>query len=320
MEEKVSISVIVAIYQAELYLNRCVDSIINQSFSDIEILLIDDGSTDRSGDICDEYAKKDSRVKVFHKRNEGLSATRQFGMEQCCGEYTIHCDPDDWMEANMLELLHEKAVSSDSDIVMCDVLLEYKTHSVRSVQKVSDMSSENLLSVVYDPLSASVCNKLIKADCYRKYDVKFAPEVAYAEDLYVLLQLFSHPLKVEYVGKALYHYDKFSNGKSITNMVSIEKVVEAINLIESNIGGNAELSLKKLKRDALIIAYKAGREVYKDYYRLYHEIDSELLIEGLMHPIKNRMRLVVALDRYGLAWIARIYMSIIRILKNIITK
>ena len=95
------VSVIVPIYKAESYLYKCIDSLLTQTLADIEILLIDDGSPDGSGMICDEYARKDSRVKVFHKSNGGVASARQCGLDHACGEYVIHADPDDWVESDI---------------------------------------------------------------------------------------------------------------------------------------------------------------------------------------------------------------------------
>ena len=97
------VSIIVPVYKAEAYLHRCVESLLAQTFTDFEILLIDDGSPDRSGEICDEYAAKDPRVRVFHKENGGVSSARQCGMDHAEGEYTIHADLYDCVEPNMLE-------------------------------------------------------------------------------------------------------------------------------------------------------------------------------------------------------------------------
>ena len=109
------ISVIVPIYKAEQTLRRCVDSLLAQTHSDFELLLVDDGSPDGSGAICDEYASKDSRVRVFHKDNGGVSSARQVGLDHSRGEYLIHVDSDDWVAPRMLEELYRKAVSDDAD-------------------------------------------------------------------------------------------------------------------------------------------------------------------------------------------------------------
>ena len=118
------IRIIIPVYKAEGHLHRCVDSILAQSFTDFELLLVDDGSPDGSGKICDEYAAKDSRVKVLHKQNGGVSSARQTGIENAAGEYTIHADPDDWIEPTMLEELYNKATEEDADMVMCDYFFD----------------------------------------------------------------------------------------------------------------------------------------------------------------------------------------------------
>ena len=115
------VSVIVPVYKAELYLPRCVGSILSQTFSDFELLLIDDGSPDCSGRICDEYAEKDSRIRVFHKENGGVASARQMGLDNAKGEYTIHVDPDDWVEPNMLEILNNKEIEiTNINIFICE--------------------------------------------------------------------------------------------------------------------------------------------------------------------------------------------------------
>ena len=111
------ISIIVAVYKAEAYLHRCVDSLLAQTFQEFEILLIDDGSPDHSGKICDDYANQDARIRVFHKENGGVSSARQCGMEHVRGEYVIHADPDDWVEEGAYCKLFEAAASKDVDIV-----------------------------------------------------------------------------------------------------------------------------------------------------------------------------------------------------------
>lgn len=107
------ISVIVPVYNAEKYLHRCIDSILNQTFPDFELLLIDDGSKDQSGEICDEYAKKDSRVKVFHKENGGVSSARNVGIDNAVGEYICFCDSDDWVEKTWLLSFFERMCDND---------------------------------------------------------------------------------------------------------------------------------------------------------------------------------------------------------------
>lgn len=209
------ISVIVPVYKAEAYLHRCVDSILAQTFQDFEVLLIDDGSPDRSGEICDEYARKDRRVRVFHKENGGVSSARQCGMDNAQGEYTIHADPDDWVEPDMLEELYRKAKEEDADMVICDYYTEEKGRTKYIVQKPSDLNHETVLCELFQQLHGSCCNKLVRRACYKEFGVKFPEELSYCEDLFVNTCLLSHSMVVVYLPKAFYHYDQYSNGESL---------------------------------------------------------------------------------------------------------
>lgn len=209
------ISVIVPVYKAEVYLHRCVDSILAQTFQDFEVLLIDDGSPDRSGEICDEYARKDRRVRVFHKENGGVSSARQCGMDNALGEYTIHADPDDWVELNMLEELYRRVKKEDADMVICDYYEEREGKTIYVRQQPSSLDHETVLCELFQQLHGSCWNKLVKRACYKKFWVKFPLELSYCEDLFVNTCLLSHPMDVVYLPKAFYHYDQYTNGESL---------------------------------------------------------------------------------------------------------
>ena len=120
------ISVIVPIYNVEKYLERCVESIINQTYKNLEIILVDDGSPDNCPQMCDDYAKKDSRIKVVHKKNGGLSDARNAGMKVATGEYVSFIDSDDYISLDFYETLLETIVDNDSDIVECSVVKFYE--------------------------------------------------------------------------------------------------------------------------------------------------------------------------------------------------
>ena len=215
------ISIIVPVYKAEKYLRKCVDSILAQTFTDYEVLLIDDGSPDLSGIICDEYAQKDSRIRVFHKENGGVSSARQFGIENAQGEYTIHVDPDDWIEVDMLEELYNKAIEDDADMVICDFYIDYenyrKSQYVR--QQPSSLECKIILSELFKFLHGSCCNKLIRRECYIKYNVKFPVELNYREDLYVCVKILQNNIRVSYSPKAFYHYVIGINDNSMSSTV-----------------------------------------------------------------------------------------------------
>lgn len=212
------ISVIVPVYKAEKYLHRCVDSILAQTFTDFEVLLIDDGSPDRSGEICDEYAQKDSRVRVFHKENGGVSSARQCGIDNANGEYTIHADPDDWVEPNMLEELYAKAKEDDADMVICDFYYNSKTKQIYQRQKPTALDHETVLKELFQQLHGSCWNKLVKRTCYK--DIRFDQTLSLYEDLFFNACLLRKPIKISYVPKAYYHYDLVINDTSICKSYS----------------------------------------------------------------------------------------------------
>ena len=110
----ISISIIVPVYKAELFLPRCIDSILTQTFTDFELLLIDDGSPDNSGSICDEYALKDKRIRVFHKENGGVSSARNLGLDNAKGEWITFIDADDWISNTFIEHLYKPILSNNN--------------------------------------------------------------------------------------------------------------------------------------------------------------------------------------------------------------
>lgn len=226
----IKISVIVAVYKAEAYLHRCVDSLLAQTFTDFEILLIDDGSPDRSGEICDEYARRDARIRVFHKANEGVGATRRFGIDHACGEYSIHADPDDWAEPAMLEELYRKAKETDADMVICDYYVDFPNKTIYRKQEPASLDHYQLMKELFQRLHAGLWNKLIKSTCYKTRDVHFIKGINYREDLLVNIQILKQETKVAYLPKAFYHYDQIINSGSISRNITYEyyKVSEEV--------------------------------------------------------------------------------------------
>lgn len=152
-------SIVVPVYKVEKYIGNCIESLMKQTLEDIEIILVDDGSPDQSGSICDRYQQKDGRIKVLHKKNGGVSAARNDGMDLATGEFILFCDSDDWLEKNACEKLYEKAVATDSDIVIGNV---YEAYPDRN--KLAKFYAEPFTTD--DP---AFIRKMIQADFYRNY-------------------------------------------------------------------------------------------------------------------------------------------------------
>ena len=119
-----SISIIIPVYNVESYLERCVDSVLAQTFEDFEVILVNDGSTDNSPEICDEYLTVDNRIKIIHKDNGGLSSARNSGLDIAKGRYIMFVDSDDWIERNMCQLLYDRIVNTECEMICCELFYE----------------------------------------------------------------------------------------------------------------------------------------------------------------------------------------------------
>ncbi|MBR3519908.1 MAG: glycosyltransferase family 2 protein [Paludibacteraceae bacterium] len=214
------ISIIIPIYRAEKYIKRCIDSILSQSLTDFEVLLIDDGSPDKSGEICDEYARIDNRIRVFHKRNEGVSSARNLGIENATGDFTIHVDSDDWVESDMLKELYLKAMESNADIVFCDYFLHQFGQVNYRTQCPTSEDNQQILCELFSKLNGCCWNKLIKRELYSEYKVIFPTEISFCEDLYVIASFLKNKIKVSYCNKAFYHYIKNENPSSLSSVTN----------------------------------------------------------------------------------------------------
>ena len=209
------ISIISPVYKAEAYLARCLDSIEAQTFADWELILVDDGSPDRSGAICDEYAAKDNRIRVIHKANGGVSVARQDGLDAATGDYVIHVDPDDWVEPDMLQELYEKAVAENADMVICDYSEDVGDNRKVVVQKPSSLDANIVFKELFHSLHGSCCNKLVRRSLFDRFGIRFPKGYTILEDLYVSAMLCSHDIKIAYLPKAFYHYVQDANPQGL---------------------------------------------------------------------------------------------------------
>ncbi len=269
------VSVIVAIYQAELYLYRCLESLQRQTLQEIEILLIDDGSKDSSGNICDEYVKKNDKFKVIHKKNEGVSSARQMGLNSACGEYVIHVDPDDWVDENMLRDLYEFAKKNNSDLVICDYYQELNGASHYVQQKPKSLKNKDFFYELINNLHGSCWNKLVRRSCFFKYNIQFPINMTMWEDKYVNLCLAANPISVAYFPKAYYHYDESININGAVRSWTKKKLMSQIYLINwldslnNPVIKKEILTLKKMAKKTAFFTQKIGT---KEFRNLYPEI------------------------------------------------
>ena len=211
------LTVIVPVYNVERYLVQCVDSIINQTYKELEIILVDDGSTDASGRICDEYATKDQRIKVIHKVNGGLVSARKAGLTVANGNFIAFVDSDDWIDADMYEQLLGEMIQSDSDILASGFYKEYgeKASVVYDgmatgvYTRDSQILSRNLFfgdSISEISISSNLVTKLYKVSVIKQYYMCIDDHISYGEDAACVYSSIPYVNSVQIVHKAYYHY------------------------------------------------------------------------------------------------------------------
>lgn len=220
------ISIIVPVYNTEKYLDCCIQSILAQTYTDFELLLIDDGSTDSSGAICDKYAEQDARVRVFHKENGGASAARNLGLDNAQGEWVTFCDSDDWLDSDLYEKMRKSADEERSEMVVAGIKIDEEGKNIPPMQCPQDYvhkaSISNLRMIEGFGLS-SACNKLIKRDLLEKHKVRFDDRLQMWDDLWVILRLRFFAPKISVIRDSFYHY-KMTESPSITKSTISKKV------------------------------------------------------------------------------------------------
>lgn len=227
------ISIIVPVYNVEKYIFKCVDSIINQTYKNIEIILVDDGSTDRSGIICDEYKKKDNRVKVIHKKNGGLSDARNVGINEAKGNYLVFIDSDDWVTNNMIEYLYNLAYKYDADIVQGDYIESYTEDEYikKTKEKINFYNSIESLNNLYE----EECTKAVVVwnKIYKKYlfeEIRF-PKDKLHEDEFTTYKLLHKSKKIVDSKMPIYYYRQ-REGSIMQSEFSVKRLHALEALIE----------------------------------------------------------------------------------------
>jgi len=205
------ISIIVPVYNSAKYLIRCVKSLVHQTYNDLEIVLINDGSTDDSGRICDGFAKKDKRIKVLHQQNKGVSAARNTGLNIATGKWIGFVDSDDYVDNRMFENLLLVAQSTDAEIVVCGYVTKYLDGHEMVMAKAdipTVMSGLEALEYVLKPrcMEGFLCNKLFHQKFFNQSDKLLREDIFFCEDLLFVVEAFINSKYVAYLPNAFYHY------------------------------------------------------------------------------------------------------------------
>lgn len=262
--EKGLISIIVPIYKVEEYFDRCIKSIVNQTYKNLEIILVDDGSPDNCPKLCDEWAKKDKRIKVIHKENSGVSEARNTGIDNANGEFICFVDSDDYLQLDFIEKLISKQIVTNADIVYCKYNLfdaSGKFVKVNEDELELFISSNDIKYLYTSKIACAVWRKIYRINIIKNQ--RFRSDLRYGEDLYFTTELTLKNIKTAYVNEYLYNY--FINNSSVTHVYSVKN-------IESHYQGTIANSTLLFERNYNELALYLEFDFYRQYQLLYKKV------------------------------------------------
>lgn len=277
------VSIIIPVYGVEKYLEKCVKSVIKQSYKNLEILLIDDGSKDKSGKICDELSENDIRIKVYHKKNGGLSDARNYGLKHATGEYIMFVDSDDYININMVKKMIAIANSYNLDIVMCDFSIVNENDKIKlkkEPQSSFKIYNKNQLFKLWNTDMYLICNlawnKLYRKELFDK--IKF-PVGKIHEDEFTVYKIVYLSKKIGYIPESLYYY--YQQESSIMHNLN-EKRLNLLEALKERIEFSNNISNS---------FYKETVEIYMnviiDYYFKFKNVKKYTISNNLIKLFKN---------------------------------
>ena len=229
---KILVTIIIPVYNISIYLEKCIASVVNQTYKNLQIILVDDGSTDGSGEICDRYASSDKRIKVIHKPNGGLVSARKAGLEVATGEYVIYVDGDDWIEQDFCETLMKEMLSSEADLVETDIYMDMGDESITILSKieygrydVNDIFKIMLCDENFNEcrLKAYLVTKMFKRELLERVQYAVDEQITFGEDVAVTYPYVLQCKKISILNYSGYHYVQH-----LSSMVYTKKVDEQI--------------------------------------------------------------------------------------------
>ena len=286
------ISVIIPVYNGQSYISRCVESILRQTYEDYEILLIDDGSTDSSPIICDKYSTENSKIRVVHKENGGLSDARNMGIKESQGKYITFVDNDDWIEPQMLEKLYDAAKVHAADIVMCNHQMRYSgDDNKKEAQNENHFDKEYTQDEFLNILLRVNSNRCVHYACAKLYrrsvieEPEYFPYKMYNEDVEAMFKSTLRSSKIVEIGYVGYNYFYNSEGISHStfgeNFLSLTNVWDrVVELLQKEKPEYAEYAILNRKRTCFTILWKSitygSKETDKKYRKQLTDLRREL--------------------------------------------
>lgn len=295
----IKISIIVPVYNTASYLNKCIDSLLHQTMKDIEIILINDGSTDNSKNIIDQY--NDKRIVFVDKKNSGIGATRNLGINRAKGEYLAFIDSDDYVSKKFCEIMYNKAVSSDCDIVICDY---YEDNNGFMPIKFSNFKETSLKDnpTLINSINLGPCNKIFRRSLFDNKDNRFVENLKY-EDAPLVCKLLCEANKIGKVNEFLHHYVIHNNSQTTIRDNRIFDILNIVDIIYNTLKKYDHLKNESLNLIVMIIT---------DYTIQQKYIDSSKIRNGFINQAFNY------LDKLNNNWRKCDYLKGLSVVKRVI--
>lgn len=270
MIDNPKVSVIIPVFNGELFLDRCLSSVINQPYNNIEVIIINDGSTDGTQNICESYAQNDSRVIIINKKNEGVSAARNVGLDAATGDYIYFVDADDYVLEDGIKSLVNKATKSAADLIVAEYYVTHETKKDRVSPVILKDSNDFLCSIISGKNHSALWNKLFKNKLFG--GIRFLTDISYMEDKVIVSQiLLVHQPKIEFLHSPVYVYWQDWQSATNSNDRRMLDIFVAGLYIEDN--------LNKLTNNNVKQAYASF--VYKSIWFVLTSIKSQYLMQGI---------------------------------------
>ena len=321
MTNKDLISVVVPVYNVEAYLNRCIDSIIGQTYKNLEIIIIDDGSTDKSSQICDEYLTVDTRITVVHQENKGLSNARNTGIKHSKGKYISFVDSDDYLDLRFIELLYSSMIAQNADIVVCDIRSfdAYTSEFFPHTRKINncfvdtDKIFELMMKVDYPWLYTMTCNKLYSR---RLFDKASFPDGKIHEDEIIFLEYIKQGAKIYQIKDPLFCYGRGRENSIINQKYSVKRLDILIAFYDriDYFRKNEKYNRKLIKNEQIKIFRKIEKALFKISFDDVEEI--QLFRNALKKAAKECLRNFSCLKMYLSIVFSKKYFEICKRARN----
>lgn len=274
------VSLIIPVFNVEEYLEECLESIINQSFSDYEVILVDDGSTDKSKSIINTYEKRFNNIKILSQNNKGVSEARNLALKHAAGEYVLYVDSDDFLKSNMLDVMVNKAEKSKADIIICNYTFYYgddnENNRVFNYNTLEDKlySSNAVIDMMLNfKIQGQLWNKLFKISLLLENNFEFESG-RYIQDIFPVFKVINKSKKIGFVNEALYYYRQRETSTVYKrNSKLVEDYYHAMNsIIEYIIENNLQVNSNSFKMfRASVLSYFIHHYTNADFNNIYKE-------------------------------------------------